>query len=171
VTFEQTLTLLAVVLGPAGIWFGWWLSDRSATKRAEREAEAASRAAELDRVLRLIRLARRLESEARSLAHGMYLKSTRGVDQTQMKEMIGQFNDVRGQYREATLEVKVLGPKWLVGPADSIHAQGQDLTALIFRMQVKVTNDYVKDADTRITAMDAAVDELVSEAERRLPTR
>lgn len=41
---DEALSLVAVVIGPAGIWFGWWLSERSERNRHERASALIHRA-------------------------------------------------------------------------------------------------------------------------------
>lgn len=160
--FEQVVTIVALLTGPTGIWFGWWLAERSTEKRETHVEKAAREQAERTRALDLTRLARKLASEARSLAHAVYLKSAQRKVVHNLDGLFEDFNRVRGDYREAVLTTRVLGPSWIVEQAEAIEFKGQQMTQLILNMQQQFSRADVTRANAEIPEFDGLVDALVA---------
>lgn len=159
--FEQSVTVIALATGPAGIWFGWWLSDASAKRQATRESEAADADASRTRTIEAARLAQHLASGVRTLGHGFYLQKT-GSNPAGMKEALGDFNATRSAYRQAVLELRVLGPSWAVEQAEEIEVTGQQMTDLLTKMQQRFISEHVRRLEEELPRMDAAVDEFIA---------
>lgn len=155
--FSQAVTLLALLTGPVGIWFGWWLAERSAHRRALESLETSDRAAEIDRVSATVILARQLAGTARSLAHGMYLKHRSQAAPEQLSETITEFNRVRDEYRNMVLKLRLLGPSWAVGPAQDVSTWSQRMLELIMRLQLGLRSNDIAQANSELPLMDAAV--------------
>jgi hypothetical protein len=167
--FEHLVTLLALVLGPTGIWFGWFLSERSATNRARRDAEEADRLQRQQRVLAIIRLAHRVEADGRDLGHAAYSRqSGRPYKGEQHDEIRRSFNEARAELADQVAEAHLLGPAWVVAPALELKADGQELVEIVSRMESRLTNADVDQIQERVTQMQGRLEDLVTEATKQL---
>ncbi len=166
--FKDTITVAATILGPAGIWFGWWLSERSARHRLDRAERAQAAGANAERAVEVVHWARRLASMSRSLSHGMYLRGTTGVRADQLTRMVTDFNQSRDHFRDAVLRARLLGPQWLLPAAAEVEEKGQALTSLIFDLQKKVTPGKTDEASKSIPEMDEAVEALATVVSQHL---
>lgn len=160
--FAQLVALFALFAGPVGVYLGWRLSEKSARQRARDQELKEARRDDVERAVQLARSARRLSSMSRTLAHGYFLRSTQRVTESQLTQNISTFNRTRDEFRDRLLEVRLLGPSWVVVPAQRVDDFGQGMTELVMDMQREVTSSNVKQANSRIPEMDAALDELVA---------
>ncbi len=155
-----------VLLGPAGIWFGWWLNQRSTQILANRVEERASKADERERSLEAARLARRVASGMRDLLHGMYLKGT-GNALAQLTDMMDEFNRDRDAFRDAVLALRVLGPSWAVAGTERVDLLASRLTELAFLMQNGLKAEHVDSANKEIPQLDERTSEFIAEVAER----
>lgn len=162
-TTQQVVTLL---LGPAGIGFGWWLNQRSTRNLADRAAELAEETEERERVLQTARLARQVASLVRSLLHAMYLKGTYGKP-AGLQEMMDEFNRTRDEFRSSVLALRVLGPTWAVAGAERVDVETSKLSELAFLMQQELKGEYVTGANNALPELDRLVGAFVSDLSRQ----
>ena len=133
-TFDHAVTLSAVVLGPAGIWFGWWLAERADDKRYLRSTREAEDQATTERVSRLLREGRRATGEFRALAHATHLgKAVTSGDQ--FRATMGEFNSAWRSVEIELAEVELLGPSSILDAAQTMFEAGQRGISTLIRMQ------------------------------------
>lgn len=155
-SLEQVIALL---IGPAGIWFGWFLNQRSTRSGADRAARIAEQTEERQRVLQTVRLARSAGGQLRSVLHAMYLKAN-GNKPVGFHEAIEELNTVVDAYRDAALAMRVLGPSWAVAGAERINVEITKLMELSHLMQ-NLTSEHVESANRDLPEFDRLVAEYV----------
>lgn len=160
--------LLLALLGPAGIWFGWILNQRTAVRLAERADTQAALTAERERVLHAVRLARQVSSGSRDVLHGIYLKATgKAPSSSQMEAMLAEYNVRRDALRDAVLTLRVQGPSWAVGPAEDIDLHVSRLNELAFVMQRGVQTAHMETINAEVPRLDALVNNFTAEVGQR----
>lgn len=158
--------IAAILLGPAGIWFGWWLNQRTTRTMTDRAEERAADREERERVLHAVRLARQVASSTRDLLHGMYLQGT-GKSVPQLQAHIDEHNTKRDGFRDAVLALRVLGPSWAVEGAERVDLLASRLSELVFVMQSGLKSEHVSSANTETPLLDGHVREFIASVAER----
>jgi hypothetical protein len=158
---EQVVTIL---IGPAGIWFGWFLNQRSMRSGADRAARMAEQAEERERVIQTVRLARSASGQLRSVMHAMYLKGT-GTKPVGFHEAIDELNRAVDEFRDSALAMRVLGPSWAVAGAERINVEMTKLMELSHLMQ-NLTSAHVDSANRALPEFDQLLSDYVLEVSK-----
>ena len=156
-SLEQVVPIL---LGPAGIWFGWFLNQRSMRSGADRAARMAEQAEERERVLQTVRLARSASGHLRSMLHAMYLKGTVSKP-VGFQQAIEELNTAVDEFRDSALAMRVLGPSWAVAGAERINVQMTKLLELCHLMQ-NLTTAHINSANRDLPELDQVIVDYVS---------
>lgn len=169
-TFDQWVTVIALGIGPvgilAGIFFGWWLSQRSDEKRDQRTAADQRGREQATRVVAIVDTAQRIVSDMTSLIHAEIMThNQRPVDVEQFREVVRALNTTRSRLGLLAAEAAVFGPSWASEAVNKIH-EGQNEAALLLESIQRQLNDADVDAALeRIAAVEADIDRLVVEAQ------
>lgn len=165
---SEALGLVAVVIGPAGIWFGWWLSERSESKRHERATADAERQAELDRVGLIVREARAFAGEARGFAYAVYARGAYRVGSTQREKGADDANRAWRALEVTLTECELLGPAWIAPAAQPFLDTGRECMGTLARLQQRFTAEDVTLVQEQLEALDAAHGAMLEVARDRL---
>ena len=152
--------LVTALLAPVGIWFGWFLNERSTRNGVERAARLADEAEERARVIQAVRQARAAGGQLRSVMHAMYLKGM-GSKPVGFQEAIEELNSNVDAFRDATLALRVQGPSWAVAGAERINVQLTRLMELSQLMQ-NLTSAHVDAVNRVLPEFDQIIYEYVS---------
>lgn len=154
---DDVVKAAAVLLGPAGIWFGWWLSERSEGKRHARAERAEADREVRARVATTAREARRFAGEALGFAHSVYLARTRRAELTDAdRESVGRANEAWRVLQATLAEAAVFGPAWLDEASAEFVEAGRAYMATIARLQTNFTAADVTLVQDQLKELDAA---------------
>lgn len=158
-TFDQWITIAALLAGPVGVAIGWGLSELGDARKANAQQQAAERSESQARCLALLATASILDGEGRGLAHAMYERGTTGrTSRDQMKESTDRFNAAMANLDRLILESDVLGPHGLADVGRDIQAAARDLIQVVSAMQAQLmASDVEKVQKESLPAMEAAV--------------
>lgn len=161
-SFEEWVTVAALMLGPLGVALGWWLNELSARNRADRSWAEAQEKAEWERSLECARLARLVAGYARSLAHGIYLTHAERSEPDGIRDAIREYNHARADLNLAVVALRIGGPSLAVGPAESVIAASQLVAKRLTAMQRSLTREDMDAVGKELLVVDARTNELVA---------
>jgi hypothetical protein len=150
------------LLGPAGIWFGWWLNQRTLLGNAERQAQQADHAAERKRVLDAVSLTRDTASLVRSLLHGVHMKQQYQKAPPGLTEMMDEFNRTRDAFRNSVLALRILGPSWAVEGAELLDVEINKFAELAFTMQTGIKATHMTSVNEGLPELDRMLREYIA---------
>lgn len=166
---DGALSLVAVVIGPAGIWFGWWLSERSERNRHDRASADAERQAELDRVGLILREARAFAGEARGFAYAVYARGAyRAGSMTQGERSADDANRAWRALETTLTECELLGPDWMAPAAQPFVDKGRECMGTLARLQQRFTAEDVTLIQEQLEQLDAAHAAMLEKARTEL---
>lgn len=167
--FEQVVTLVALAIGPTGVWFGWWLSERTEALRHKRIADDGARSATQQRVVNVVRLARQCGGDLRGLAHGTFARATgQPISGDQMRGDTDKFNLAWRQLETEIAESEILGPDWVAPGCVTIMDIGRELMEIMGRMQQRLVAADSDLVQVKLAEFDSAVDALTKSAKANL---